>query len=331
MEVEQSNAELPEEILEAIIQQLGPRPGLHPRYYLHDHTTTLSSKRHWSSCSLVCRRWRRITLPFLFRRIRILGEAHSLKERTWEVRDAAFRRRLFALDTETNGVTSHIREVTIENGVLRVSTVRHLVQLLPNLRSLVLSGVTLARKTNGAPSVDAPGNLSRETRELDHLLYYPPDDANHADSTTPESSYNLTLLELLSLFSVIGTLWIEHDLSLAELNWHDPGTRMLQTIASQLAPSIRDLRIHGLSIRSLSPSVMPPYYRILNNDLGLFRSLSYLHIKKTTATKRERGLLNELLLSAGPTLSELRLGFRWQWCPMNWYGSEDILQIPSST
>lgn len=58
-------SDLPDEMLSSIIKELGVSYDV--RVYIYDDVR----RGDWPSCALVCRRWYRITLPYLFRYIQL--------------------------------------------------------------------------------------------------------------------------------------------------------------------------------------------------------------------------------------------------------------------
>ncbi|KAI0698616.1 hypothetical protein BC835DRAFT_1334059 [Cytidiella melzeri] len=71
------HAQFPDEILDDIIQAVGPGPRC-SRRRRHDFDYELK-RQNWMNCSLVCRRWYQITLPYMFRRI-LITDVHSAED-----------------------------------------------------------------------------------------------------------------------------------------------------------------------------------------------------------------------------------------------------------
>ncbi len=116
---------VPDEILDTIIRETGPRHGTAAR------STGFDEKRNWLSCASVCRRWHRISLPHSMRYIRIT-------ESSWVDhynKPTASNFKTFL--QENPSITRLIQEVNFLKVTMTFSTLSSIIAELPNLRCLV--------------------------------------------------------------------------------------------------------------------------------------------------------------------------------------------------
>lgn len=138
----------PEEVLEAIVVALRDSiPRTDPKFW-GAHSATVSA---WKACSSVSQRWRRITLPYLFRNVNILLPASFLISYL----------RFF---TRTPLIARHVRELKLHDAMVDVYILELLLRALPSLKCLDLDGITVYDST-------APEEQLRCNYAIDKITY----------------------------------------------------------------------------------------------------------------------------------------------------------------
>ncbi|KAI0682353.1 hypothetical protein BC835DRAFT_1531310 [Cytidiella melzeri] len=280
-------SQLPDELLDKIIKAAGSQP---------------FDKKCWLSCSLVCRRWHQLALPYIWRYIRVSG---SIDRSGQWYRPALPRiRRFIRLSRPrsapvrselTDDTTALLRFFDVRPSIARLVTnlilhrvsvatrsTLHALKVLPVLRCLELIDVQLEGSLS-ASDYDALG--ARHTLEM--LAY-------RCDVSPPEGN-TLALLELIGLFAEIGRLFIKDG-------FHD--RPYLGALSDAVATSISKLQVGELTIRSYDhPAIAPHSPIIFARDCGLLRNLTCLSVGFIDMLGLHS--LSELLHTVGTTLGEL--------------------------
>ncbi|KAI0698614.1 hypothetical protein BC835DRAFT_646496 [Cytidiella melzeri] len=291
------HAQFPDEILDEIIQAVGPRR--HCSHRRRNHVDLEPERRNWSNCSLVCRRWYQITLPYMFRRI-LITDLHLTKDSA----DGDDPFLLFL--SERPYIAQLIRNVTFDFGMstavpLPMDIVLPAIQLLPRLRYLSVFKYS--------PSLPSPiGDIDITHREDSEQLDfgdYKIERLDYCTVTVPKNHY-LTIAELIGRFSEIGTLYVKVPLGL-----RDPYStaNVCDAVAVASKTYWKLQKIHELHIEA--QHIPSPFYLSLLPELSVLRHLTCLSFNCAPSYGLED--LNQLLCIVGPTLGEFYLTVSWGW------------------
>lgn len=267
---------LPEEVLDNIIRLGGPYSSPFDVRQPYPLRT-----KFWTTCGLVCRRWNRITLPHLFRRICIADfDAEKLNH--------------FMIFLARNPDASRcILELIFkcrDNGpMLLLSTLALVLELLPRLQRLGFSGVRLVGH--------AGTHIIRGEHQLEKLVQHLPRTRESREPTARDGVF----IQLLALFSRIGTL----ELCQTEPHaWSPMDCQGGQSRASHW-PQILELNFRL--------STTARYYRLRMISLGMLRNLTCLTItcELTSASVKDVVSMGNMLDEIGGQLGELYLDLEW--------------------
>lgn len=270
---------LPDHILSAIVSLSGgPRHSYdNNRYRDPAHVGRLQK------CSLVCRRWRTLTLQHLFYRVCVGPLFHGDESGT--------SRALEFLEwlAKKPEIASVIQEACFYHLVLDVNKA---LKLLPRLRTIRLSTVTVV-----------PHATSNASLTIGKLQY------SGGVSQQTEGEFVRTLADVLSLFSEIGQLqFLDLPDYLEEL--HVAAESGLPALTSTQIPSV-DLANHSTT----SPRVFQ-----LFGGIGLLDHLTCLSVACEVGTNTNPlSALNDVLHMASATLGEFHLDLRrlWDWTELD--------------
>lgn len=178
---------LPDEILDEIIQDVGPVCSKMPMLL------RACGRDRWLPCSMVCRRWYQIAIPYLFRLVEIDSESPGS---TSDFCDMVSR----------NASVAHaVHGIAIEAEELHMDTVVSLLKHLPSLRYLDIFADTMHRSDNpqkpfGHYNLEKLTYESQTTRSIgEGLRSYEVD------------CFQWEVAELLQLFDNIGELELGSD------------------------------------------------------------------------------------------------------------------------
>ena len=208
-------SQLPDEILEVIIRNIGPRFGTASTSW-----ASPSDKRDWLSCAAVCRQWHRITIPHSFRYIRVTESCYTnhYNERT------ASNFYLFLQDNPS--IARLIQEVNFLRVTVNMDVLSSVTDALVNLKYLILSSSLVEGNLDPkSPTMD---------RKLDRLLHRNSGICGTVDCSPVDCGGQLP--KILSLFSEIGELEAssgcrKHEPS-SDLEWAAPRIRSFNTMLS---------------------------------------------------------------------------------------------------
>ena len=270
---------LPDELLDKIFREV---------YELRLwHSMPLKGPCH--SCSLVCRRWRTVCLPYLFRHIRI----------PLQVRDPRRGLRDYIQFTLSNQVLGGlVRSVGIHR-LLAVDIVEldALLANLPQLQSLRLDGCTFVN-SGGVDGIDR--RIYRDHFVEDFHL--------ELEDITLSIFWYQDILDILSLFSKISTLWISLDkpdeMPIAFTQEDSPVLDSMAETSAIVAPTWQS-NISRFTMTGCPPPMVSFLRRFLCN-VGALRGLRELGLELIDP-EQMLPQLDELFTHIGPSLSILRL------------------------
>ncbi|KAI0689960.1 hypothetical protein BC835DRAFT_217694 [Cytidiella melzeri] len=116
-------AALPDEILEMIM--------VHAAYFDFQACYGHPEMEPWLACSLVCRRWRRVILPHLFRRVKLAPHADHP--------DSTMAGEFLRFLSENRSIAQLIRKLDYDDLELDIDTLDSTLSRLPRLHSLCAS------------------------------------------------------------------------------------------------------------------------------------------------------------------------------------------------
>lgn len=260
--------QVPDEILEAIISLLdsSESPSSHPDF---------SAQSSWFTCSLVCKRWRNIVLPYLFRSVHLIDPEIAPISRT--------------VFLETPVIASLVRECWLEKVTIEdVDELVRLLDSLTSLRCLRLDSVTIC-----GDDLSPRRPLRYASHKLETLIY-------HVQHPTPLFHSFVTFIDLLALFSEIGELRtnVITDDEVDDENW--PTEEDVNVFATAGSPNTSTTSDTS-SIQALSPRIRKLACQYYSNDisgashfiplylfkLGIARSLTHLAFNSTCAVEWE--------------------------------------------
>ncbi len=232
--------ELPDELLDKIIRDVGPlyyKP-LPPLHMMRDRGC-------WRPCSQVCRRWHRITVPYLFQFVKLDRMSPGTPQDFCET------------VSQSHDIAQAIESVSICVEKLCMDTVASVLPLLPQLRYLnIYAGRTMTLSQN-------PAKLYGHCT-LAKLVY-----DSDADDFVGE------VLQLLRLFDDIGELELGSDGMLKKAYGRIEDTESLARAK---------LRIHSLKLSTLEYFGMASYLTHLC-DVHAFDNLTCLSVWVTSLSK----------------------------------------------
>ncbi|KAI0812513.1 hypothetical protein BC629DRAFT_942177 [Irpex lacteus] len=254
---------LPEEILDHIVQDVGP---------IYNTASLLpfcgrTSRRCWLSCSLVCRRWHRIAAPYVFRFVEINPDSPG------EIED------FLSMLSENSTIGRLIQALTIDVAELSMDTIATLLVLLPRLRVFDINTVQSKR------SKDLTALYGRF--KLERLSY----------SSDWYGDFEWEVVQLLQLFEEVGEVELDDPLSdSAFMNPPNPiamtgrprlTSLKLATFDDPISPYLTYLHRHDafrhltcLSIYCASPLTLGCVNELLLYVGGLYGSSIYISIFK---------------------------------------------------
>ena len=130
-------AQLPEEILEAIIRKSGPR------FITAASENGFPDKTNWLSCSSVCHRWHRIAMPYAFRCVRVHPSDNFMD--TAEDRAAS---RFESFLHENPSIASLIEECNLTRVLVEIKVLRNILTALTNLQYFVFHRSFIEERTD---------------------------------------------------------------------------------------------------------------------------------------------------------------------------------------
>lgn len=235
--------------------------------------------KHWHTCSLVCRQWRAITLPYLFNRLR-LG---LTKDKSSVPHAVQF------LPT-VPWVANCIQHVSLERLQLDIASLDSLLRCLPNIRTVVLERLIFVK----GDDIDRPRFFSNYTVDL--LSYKL---CRSFSTLLAARMFYDEVLDLLALFSDIGKLVLPGKLF--------EGPDVVQAARLKLDSVIAIRNPHEWpQVRSLDSSLnsfIPPFL----TGFGLVRHLTDVRLQITDLSVNVLDGLADLLHSAGPVLRRFDL------------------------
>lgn len=226
----------------------------------------------WIPCSLVCWQWRRIALPYIFRRI-CIGMLSSGVQKYAE---------FFAKNRHIAQLVHHLH---INDREVEVEELCYILRSLPKIRSLHMIGTQVKR------SEDSTTPLSQLDLALECLQL------NFERKKVPESVYN-SIFDVLSLFSSIDLLFLCSDYVYEPEPSNDQVPALLATIP------VGRPQIRTMSLRC--EEVMTSFLLIILLKVGWLDKLTELKIA-VHKPSRVFGPLANLLRSVGDTLRSLHL------------------------
>ena len=253
---------IPIDIVDMIVHELIPRPG-----------SFWSSPRSLISCASVSRLWRRITLPYLFRTVKVRGRFNNTTSC-----------RFYSFLVSNPLIAQFVKDLFLLRLDVDVQTLHWILAKLPNLRCLYCSETLL----HGQLWIEEAGRGSRQYHKIDRLVYG--GDACCRKIPDADMVCSKQVTKLLSLFSEIGEFRDQSDC---------PHTDRAESPLP---------RLEGLpaTIRSLDiTKFRPGYYNDLHH-LGLVEHLTCLHLSNPQSGNLLS--LNRFLCVVGHGLQELYLG-----------------------
>ncbi|KAI0690635.1 hypothetical protein BC835DRAFT_1363647 [Cytidiella melzeri] len=288
-------AEFPDEILDEIIQAVGPRRRCGERRQ-RNHVGLEPERQYWSDCSLVCHRWNQITLPHIFRRVLITDPNLHLTTDSADVDDPFL---LFLSNRPS--IAQLIQHVTFDFKLsstvpLPTEKIVRTIRLLPRLRYLSLFKYP-------------PSFIVSETthRDINRELDYGDCKLERFDCTalTAPREHYPTIVELIGRFSEIGTLHVRGPYGHSGVS--DSAARYAAALAGSKSWKLH--KIHELLIDG--QRTPPSYYLILLPELNVLRHLTCLSFNCEPSHGMED--LSRLLQIVGLTLGEFYLTVPWDW------------------
>lgn len=213
------SVDFPDEILDMIFAALGDFGLGDPFEECQDQRN--DTKSFLSACSLVCKRWNNIALPYLFRSLMI---AYSGPGEKVDPLAQYFAR--------TPQIAKHVQAVYLADHKICANELDTLLQALPSLQHLELEHVNV---WNG--SANADDSILR--RSGDHTI----EKLGFKDDLCGPLEQCTSIVNLLSLFTEIGELCIEVD-DTADFEDEWPTTDDVEAFAASIA--IGHVRIRKL-------------------------------------------------------------------------------------
>ncbi len=260
---------VPTELWDIIMRIAQDPPGRRPYF-------PLLRLKNWKSYSLVCRHWRYVTLPYIFRRLRIHSKGPTLEDYPQLLADAPCE------------IAEVIQEVVIEYPLnIDITQLDALLGCLPRIQVLHLQ-CNIQRRKRGTERVYRDHTL----KQL-RWAYQPARMIG-----LPRAWLFESFLDLLALFTEIDALEFASD-GYGE----DPGQQLIDgpIPEAHISPEIRQVRSLSFECARFVLSCLPP---ILSNSYDL-RTLKSLTVHMTRPNMLL--LLNKLLHLIGPTLRSFEL------------------------
>ena len=258
--------ELPDEVIEAIVLA---GPGLGPHVKHLAFTLMLHKRKYWLKCSLVCRRWYRITSAHLFRFVHVDAASPGTVQDFCDML------------SQNPTLASIVEALIIDTVTLSINTLASLLDLLPRLRWLDMLSIILTRTRREIPN--------RERLCGNHKLaklYY------QGSPRGAAGSFQWEVIEILQLFEEIG-----------ELELDDPQKGTTMNVDAAVVARGKPI-IHTMIISDLLPQVDCSYLTCLHKS-GAFRNFVGLYI--TCHSPVKVSLCCKILSYVGATLLELHL------------------------
>lgn len=236
--------ELPDETLDSIIQYVGAPFTVTPV------SLPSAAPGHASlhPCAMVCRRWYRITTPYLFRVVAITDNSSG---------DAS---ELCALLLRKPSLMRHIQAATIDRQPLPLNILASLLDLLPHLHYLQILGVSDVCTGNTV--------LLRGSHILKKLTF------GGLQSDSESEDFDRDVLKLLQLFQEIDELVLYEDS-------RDP----IQLDFNTAQLKIGEPRIHAIDVHDCIHDTAP--YLTCLHEHGALRSLTCLTLDCDSPYKLE--------------------------------------------
>lgn len=242
--------------------------------------------KHWHTCSLVCRQWRAITLPYLFNRLRL-------------TKDKSLVPHAVQFFPTVPWVANCVQHVSLERLQLDIASLDSLLRCLPNIRTVVLERLIFVK----GDDIDRPRIFT-----VDLLSYKL---CRSFSTLLAARMFYDEVLDLLALFSDIGKLVLPGKLFEGPDVVHAARLKLASVTAIRNPhewPQVRSLILnHDSSLNSF----IPPFL----TGFGLVRHLTDVRLQITDPSVNVLDGLADLLHSAGPVLRRFDLDmercFRW--------------------
>lgn len=231
-------AQLPDEVLDLIVREAGPRHGTAAS------DSFIEEKETWLSCASVCRRWHALTLPHSFRWVRptpydfVAGDKRD---------DVPSRFEIFL--HENPSIARLIQELNVLTCKIEPKTLVSILAALPNLQYLLFQCSLFQGPSNR--------QMLRTDFKIDKVLVS--GGACHLYDCPPEIC-GQQIPQLLCLFSEIGEF--------QDLRRCEHADELVEELEGD-APHIHSL--------STWPKLEPLYHNAMRK-LGLFNDITCLHL-----------------------------------------------------
>lgn len=225
------------------------------------------------SCSLVCRQWRRIALPYIFRRIWI----------TWEGRDVQEYAIFFA---KNQHIARSVHHLHINDRTVEVERLHYLLSSLPKIRSLHLLNTRFER---GEDSAISPTHSSFKLECFSWRISF---------RESPETVHD-QISDILSLFSVIKLLSLSSD-------YHNEPEAPNSQISAPVAGSLLSERPQAHAVSLQCGAIMTSWLLTFFLRAGWSDKLTELKLSLNDPL-RVVGLLAALLCNVGDMLRSLHI------------------------
>ncbi|KAI0086073.1 hypothetical protein BDY19DRAFT_377956 [Irpex rosettiformis] len=269
-------AQLPDEILDLIIRETGPR------YGTALNARSLADKKNWVSCASVCRGWHPIALAYSFRYL-IVSETLSS-----DLHSGLTSSNFYLFLQENPLIAMTVKEVHFLRITVNMQLLSSILDALPNLRGLMLSLAAIegTLSTEGIPTVG---------RTIDTLVYCMGPCVTGAVS---RAVCDKQVPLLLSLFSKIGE-YVERDCRC--LSGHELSSEPTEGITPQIRSFDSSIDSSALYRLGLLEHLTCLHLAIFggDRDLDLFRT-NFLQLITTTRLKLRELNLTVYLCIATP-------------------------------